>query len=83
LPITNQRQLDHKQTDEQPYLAELSDRKLCSKVYPHPANDDQISRSENSSEKSESEATICTEELDSDSSSDSSSLNDSSENSNL
>ncbi|CAG8468578.1 24487_t:CDS:2, partial [Racocetra persica] len=62
--------------------SELSDRKLYSKVRPHLANDDQIPRSEDSSEKSESEATIYTEELDSNLSSDSSSSDDSSENSN-
>ncbi|CAG8797084.1 13399_t:CDS:2, partial [Racocetra persica] len=63
--------------------AELSNRKLHSKVYPHPANDDQISRSEDSSEKSESEATIYIKESDFDSSSDSSISDDSSENSDL
>ncbi|CAG8546381.1 17364_t:CDS:2, partial [Racocetra persica] len=81
LSITNQKQLDYKQMNNQLYLAELNDRKLRSKVCLHTANNDQIPRSEELSDKSESKATINMEELDSDSSSDSSSSEDLSKNS--
>ncbi|CAG8824473.1 20424_t:CDS:2, partial [Racocetra persica] len=69
--------------EEEPSDTELSDKKLYSKARRNLTNDDQIPRSEELSNKPESEAIINMEESDSDSSSDSSSSEDSSENSNL